>query len=757
MLERGGASLAALVVIGALLVGGAVPAQAATAAAADDFFEKVWEVQLPGTIVGESSPLLVDLDADGIEDVVFGTYDGRVLALSGLDGRQLWSRDVGTRSTCVNSSASAADIDGDNRPEIFIGTGCANQDGPGSVYSFEHDGTVRFAFVARDPNFAYPYPRIHSSPAIADIDRDGVAEVVFGSLSVRSIWAIDVNGNLEPGFPYYSDDTNFSTAAFTDLNGDGVTDFVIGQDQTWAPGQPGSRGGSIRGMTGDGVQLFERYTNEIIRSAPAIGDVDGDGAAEIVVGTGNHWSNPATNSPYPATDATKIFILSATAGGMTERECETGGNTAPNPALSDFNGDGRLDIVMGTSNQFRPAGQGGEVVVLDGATCGILARFFAGDFREDIIGGVSSADFNGDGKQDIAIPTGSGTYVRNGGDGALLARVNYGQVTTHSTPAITDLDGDSKLDMFTTGWYPGSPPTAVIQRWEVRNTLGGITDSSWPTFHHDARRTGNVTPPPLTQTPVDACAVGDGQGYWMIGADGGVFPFCTNFYGSTGAIRLAAPIVTMAATPSGNGYWLVASDGGVFPFGDAGFYGSTGAIRLNQPIIAMVPTPSGKGYLLIAKDGGVFPFGDANFYGSTGAIRLNQPVITAAMTNSGKGYWLIASDGGIFPFGDAPFFGSTGAIRLNKPIISMLVTETNGYALLASDGGFFPFSDSPFYGSTGNVALARPIVAAGYSPSYDGYWLFGADGAVFPFGDARFLGSLTKIRLNAPVIAAAVR
>ena len=49
--------------------------------------------------------------------------------------------------------------------------------------------------------------------------------------------------------------------------------------------------------------------------------------------------------------------------------------------------------------------------------------------------------------------------------------------------------------------------------------------------------------------------------------------------GSTGrwaATPLNQPVVGMASTPDGQGYWLVASDGGIFAFGDAGFYGSTG-------------------------------------------------------------------------------------------------------------------------------------------------------------------------------------
>ncbi len=119
------------------------------------------------------------------------------------------------------------------------------------------------------------------------------------------------------------------------------------------------------------------------------------------------------------------------------------------------------------------------------------------------------------------------------------------------------------------------------------------------------------------------------------------------------------------------GYWLVAADGGIFPFGGAGGYGSTGGIHLNKPIVGMAATPDGKGYWLVAADGGIFPFGDAVGYGSTGGIHLNKPIVGMAATPDGKGYWLVAADGGIFPFGDAGGYGSTGGIHLNKPIVGM--------------------------------------------------------------------------------------
>ena len=43
----------------------------------------------------------------------------------------------------------------------------------------------------------------------------------------------------------------------------------------------------------------------------------------------------------------------------------------------------------------------------------------------------------------------------------------------------------------------------------------------------------------------------------------------------------------MAATPDGQGYWVVASDGGLFAFGDAGFDGSMGGTPLNEPVVGM--------------------------------------------------------------------------------------------------------------------------------------------------------------------------
>ena len=219
-------------------------------------------------------------------------------------------------------------------------------------------------------------------------------------------------------------------------------------------------------------------------------------------------------------------------------------------------------------------------------------------------------------------------------------------------------------------------------------------------------------------------------GYWTVNWSGAVAAHGgAPSFGSpaTSGVKLAKPIIDMAATPDGQGYWLVASDGGVFSYGDASFYGSTGAIHLNQPIVGMTATPDGKGYWLVASDGGIFTFGDTKFYGSTGAIHLNQPVVGMSATPDGKGYWLVASDGGIFTFGDAAFYGSTGAIHLNKPIVGMAPTPDGlGYWLVASDGGIFTYGDALFIGTIGGAG--QTVIGIVVNPATAAYTLVELDG-----------------------------
>jgi len=85
---------------------------------------------------------------------------------------------------------------------------------------------------------------------------------------------------------------------------------------------------------------------------------------------------------------------------------------------------------------------------------------------------------------------------------------------------------------------------------------------------------------------------------------------------------ISAPVVAALATKNGQGYWLVGADGGVFAFGSAKYFGSipeligAGKIKtLNRPICDIVSADD-NGYALVAEDGGVFAFGSFPYKGA---------------------------------------------------------------------------------------------------------------------------------------------
>ena len=81
---------------------------------------------------------------------------------------------------------------------------------------------------------------------------------------------------------------------------------------------------------------------------------------------------------------------------------------------------------------------------------------------------------------------------------------------------------------------------------------------------------------------------------------------------------MPSPVTDLAVTPNGEGYWLLAEDGGVYAFGDAAYRGSpAGTGFCDRPAARLITaSATGKGYWVAAADGSVSAFGDAYDHGS---------------------------------------------------------------------------------------------------------------------------------------------
>jgi hypothetical protein len=693
-----------------------------------------------GNPIALSSPNVANLD--GQPAVVVGDRAGRVYAFHVGGGSTVagWPYNAGA---AVDSSPSVAPIDAGGLDTVYVGSGNAANPTSGGYQAIGPNGGdqwfVREANPATDPT---PDSAVSASLTV-DAYAGGYG-VEAGSLGQNTDALAGSDGAMLGGFPWFSADSVFSTAAAADLYADGNNEIVTGGDSSAgiSYGETYGNGGHIRilssagnagtGNPAGGLICQYNTTQNIDRSSPAVGQFLSGGAVGIAIGDGSYYAG--------ASDSDKVFALNTSCGLAWSDTLD--GITADSPALADVEGNGQLEVVEGT--------QAGTIYVLNGTNGGVV---WSAATSGQVFGSPVTADLTGAGYQDVIVPTTNGIDVFDGRSGALVAVLGSGD-GFQSSPLVTD-DPDGHIGITGAGY--DNADSGTIVHWEIDGTSGSgasvYETGAWPQFHHDPQLTGDAgTPAPAPiEVPCNAPSGGP-DGYLLSASDGGVFnygniPFC----GSTGSIHLNEPVVASALTQDGGGYWEVASDGGIFSFGNAGFFGSMGGRPLNAPIVGMAATPDGKGYWLVASDGGIFSFGDARFFGSTGGIRLNRPIVGMAATPDGKGYWLVASDGGIFSYGSASFLGSMGGRPLNSPVVGMAGDSlTGGYWEVAADGGIFSFG-APFYGSTGSLHLNAPVVGMEANRDGSGYRFVASDGGIFSY-NAPFFGSMGGKPLNKPVV-----
>jgi hypothetical protein len=486
-------SLLSVVVAAVLAVGGlaavSTPVQSAAAAATGLNPVRVWSRSFPGVTFRESSPVPANLST---EAAVVGALDGKVYAFDLATGATEPGWPV-TTTDPVNSSPAAADVLGNGHDEIFVGSGEAATSvaaacSGGGTYAIDYTGAVIWHNIGSDPDCANQ--AFHSSFAIGDTTAPGAApSATIGALGLQSPSYNAASGVMNAGWPFYTDDTVFSSPALADLTGSGVDDIIMGGDST-PGGVINYRGGMMRAITGAGKLLWSFPTDEQVRSSPAIGDVGTMTTPSIVFGTGDFWQDNGGGTQ----DSTSIFSLNF--GGSLQWRKDLGGNTLAGPALADVEGNGQADIIEGTSGS--PGNpNGGLVWVLDGQ--GNALPNWAGHPSGGgvVIGGISTADLTGSGYQDLLVPTGAGVFIYDGRSGAQLAGLAIGQIGYQNTPLVTD-DGNGAIGVTTAGTQPDG--TGVVEHWRFPG--GSLGSIGWPMFHHDPAHTGDLA------TAAPACVPG---------------------------------------------------------------------------------------------------------------------------------------------------------------------------------------------------------------------------------------------------------
>ncbi len=701
-----------------------------------------------------SSPTIADVNGDGVNDIVIGHQDGYVRVLDAATGNNLpgWPQPAATRpgaAVPVDSTPAVGDIDRDGANEVVVGAGSTWNRQNGGVVVFRRDGSIKCRHESL--NYVNNDNGVYSSPSLGDIDGDTYPDIVFGGWDLY-VHALDRNCNELPGFPYMVEDSTWGSPALYDVDGDGRMEIYIGSDQT-AGGAIDWIGGEYRALDyvdGKVVEMWKRRTGDVFHSSTAIGDIDGDGDMELVVGGGDFYHHP---------DGRKIWALNINDGSdQGGWPIQTGGQTNSSPALGDLTGDGIPEVVSGSADGYVRAIRGNGVT-----HWAVRPRFNTGA-GGPVLASPIIADMNGDGVNDVGITNDWGFFVLNGANGAEITALNT-WMSSEAAGAVGNF-GVQGWKLIVTGF---DTPNHFSRLQAYSIPAPGKTPP-WPMFRFDARHYaapnsgGDPLPPGVCRRGSNPAGVPTGgsapRGYWFLGADGGIFSFGgAPFYGSASPLlQSGEKAVGLQASASGAGYYVLSDRGRIFTFGDARAHGSMEGRPLNAPIIAMAPTPGNNGYWLLGQDGGVFSFGDARFFGSTGGQRLNSPIISMAPTATGNGYWLLAGDGGVFSFGDARFFGSTGGMRLAAPIISMSTSPQGGYWLVALDGGVFSFG-VPFYGSIPGIGYCKPPTGLQLRATLtgNGYYLLSLDGGVFSFGDAQFRGSQPGLPYGKHAVDMAIR
>ena len=479
-----GRPLAVLCLVATALVGMDAVGQAGAQPAAAPAFALEWSAgpfsQDKGNPIAESSPIVATLDAAG-PAVVVADRSGYVYAYHLADGSPVTGWPVYDGGAGIDSTPSAATLEGSSLDSVFVGAGDSQTPAVGAYLAFNPNGQPLWRTMATNP-VGDPRPGYAVPASLTVADLQGSTDVFAGSVGQDALALDASSGSVLPGWPLFTADSTFSTAASADLYGDGQQELVVGgaSSEGLAMGQAYSSGGHVRVIGPDGAIMYDYDTAQEVDSSPAIGGFLAGGAVGIAVGTGSYYKGASDTDVVKAFTSRLVPVWSETLDGLT----------SSSPALADVEGDGQLEVVEGTAT-----GTSGSVWVLDGATgaplwhSGLVGR---------VIGSVVAADLTGAGYQDLLVPTIHGVEVLDGRSGAEVTVLGP-KLGFQNAPLVTD-DPNGTVGVTIAG-YNGNNE-GVIQHYEIPASNGALAVGAgcWPMFHHDPGLSGAASVLPATGT-----------------------------------------------------------------------------------------------------------------------------------------------------------------------------------------------------------------------------------------------------------------
>ncbi|HEV2802798.1 MAG TPA: FG-GAP-like repeat-containing protein [Pyrinomonadaceae bacterium] len=335
----------------------------------------------------------------------------------------------------ITRAAATADFDGDGNADIIT----ISTFDPGVVSLFLGDGTGAFPFrgVLGDGKGRSP-----TDIATGDFDSDGRPDIVIANgSSIQGQASVYLNNGLifDRHIPlrFSNADSSSGAVAVADVNGDGKSDVLVTDTDF--------NGVSV--ALGDGAGNFNNFRGFNSGSSFPVDilarDLSGDGKVDLAVANLNGGLS---------------ILLGDGTGSFGAAAPYAAGSKPSFIASGDFNSDGKVDLII------TPNGGAEHISILFGEGAGVFSAP-----SNIAIGGrapvnVAVADFNGDGKSDLALKPLSANVMILLGDGA----GNFSQgVSPGSGPGYIltpDLNHDGKPDLSGFGGFVGNNVSVLLNR-----------------------------------------------------------------------------------------------------------------------------------------------------------------------------------------------------------------------------------------------------------------------------------------------------